>query len=257
MIIIKSPREIELMREAGYLLSHVFDQLAPLVRPGVSTAFLAKKAKEFIEAGGGICAEEGYEGFPGIICISLNETLIHGIPSEKRILRDGDLVSLDIVVTKNGYNADACRSYVVGIGKPEAIRLLQVTEECFWDAVSKVREGVHLGDVSHAIQAKAEANGYSVAREFTGHGIGREMHEDPYVPCYGTEGTGPILREGMTIAIEPMILSGSNRLRILGDGWQVVPRDGKLSCHYENTIVVTKDGYEVLTIDPKKGVTSA
>jgi methionyl aminopeptidase len=248
MIIIKSPREIALMRQAGQLLAHVYEVVGPLVQPGVSTQDLADICEKTIRAGGGIPAEKNFEGYPGAICASVNEELVHGIPSKKRILHDGDIVSLDIVVELNGYNADACRTYPVGICSEKVLRLIKVTEECFWNGVKEVKEGAHLGDVSNAIQQTAESNGYSVPLDYTGHGIGREMHEDPYIPDYGTRGSGPILKEGMTLAIEPMVMSGSNKLRVLKDGWTAVSKDGKPSAHYENTLVVTKDGYEILTM---------
>ncbi len=252
MISIKSPREIDLMRKAGRLTAKVFEEVGPLVKPGVSTQFLADKAEEVIRREGGIPASKGYGGFPGAICTSVNEVLVHGIPSNKKVLSDGDIISLDVVVKLNGYHGDACRTYPVGIVSEDKLKLIKVTEECFWEGVSKVKAGVRLGDVEHAIQVKAESNGYSVVREFTGHGIGREMHEDPYVPNYGTPGTGPTLREGMTIAIEPMVMMGSPAVRIMKDEWTTVSKDGKPNAHYENTIVVTKDGYEVLTLEDKQ-----
>jgi methionyl aminopeptidase len=247
MIIIKSPREIELMRAAGRLTAHVFEVVGPLVQPGVSTQYLADMAEKVITEGGGIAASKGYGGFPGAICTSVNEVLVHGIPSPKRILEDGDIISLDVVVTLNGYNGDACRTYAVGICPESKRRLISVTEECFQNAVALVKEGTHLGDISHAIQQTAESNGYSVPLDYTGHGIGREMHEDPYIPDYGVAGTGPILKEGMTLAIEPMVMMGKNTLRVLKDGWTAVSKDGKPSAHYENTLVVTKDGHVILT----------
>lgn len=248
MIIIKSPREIELMRKAGQLTALVFEKVGPLVKPGVSTLFLSEMAEKFISEGGGRAASKGYGGFPGAICTSVNEVLVHGIPSEKRILTDGDIISLDVVVELNGYHGDACRTYPVGICKEEDLRLIKVTEECFFKALSKIHEGAYLGDVEHEIQMVAESNGYSVPLEYTGHGIGREMHEDPFIPCYGEVGHGPVLKEGMTLAIEPMVMAGKNKLRILKDGWTAVSKDNKKSAHYENTILVTKDGYEILTI---------
>ncbi len=247
MIIIKSPREIELMRKAGALTAKVFDVVGPLVKPGVSTLYLSEMAEKVINEGGGEAASKGYGGFPGAICTSVNEVLVHGIPSDKRILTDGDIISLDVVAKLDGYHGDACRTYPVGICKEERIRLIRVTEECFYNAVSKIHEGAYLGDVEHAIQTTAEANGYSLPLEYTGHGIGREMHEDPYIPCYGKEGTGPILKAGMTLAIEPMVMMGKNKLRILNDGWTAVSKDGEPSAHYENTVLVTESGYEILT----------
>jgi methionyl aminopeptidase len=249
VIIIKSPREIELMRKAGALTAKVFEVVGPLVKPGVSTQYLADVAEKVMTEGGGRSAEKGYGGFPGALCASVNEVLVHGIPSPKKILRDGDIISLDVVAELNGYMGDACRTYAVGICPEAKLRLIHVTEQCFWNAVKLIHEGAHLGDISHEIQVTAESNGYSVPLEFTGHGIGREMHEDPYIPDYGVAGTGPVLREGMTLAIEPMVLMGSNKLRTMKDGWTTVSKDGKPSAHYENTVLVTKDGYEVLTLE--------
>lgn len=248
MIVLKSPREIALMREAGLVCDAVFAKMAEMIAPGVSTEELSIAAERVMKEHGAISAELGYCGYPAAVCASVNEVLLHGIPSKKKILRDGDIISIDIVVKKNGYCADACRTYPVGIVQEHATKLIKVTEEAFWNGVKLVKEGVHLGDVEHAIQVTAESNGYSVAREYTGHGIGKEMHEDPYIPNYGTPGTGPILKAGMTLAIEPMVMEGKPALRTLPDGWTTVTKDGKYSAHYENTIVVTKDGYEVLTI---------
>jgi len=247
MIVIKSPREIALMREAGKLLASTFLELGKLVVPGVSTLYLSEQAERLIEAGGGKSAEKGYCGFPGAICASVNEVLVHGIPSAKKILRDGDIVSLDIVVTLNGYCADACRTYPVGVCSPRALRMIQIAEEAFARGVAPIKEGIHLGDVEHEIEATAKEYGCSVPREFTGHGIGATMHEDPYIPNYGSKGSGPLLKAGMTLAIEPMILEGRPEVRTLKDGWTTLSKDGKLTSHYENTVLVTKDGYEILT----------
>ena len=247
MIIIKSPREIELMAEAGRVVAKVFEEVGPLVKPGVSTLELNDAAEAVIRREGAIPSELGYQGYPASICASVNEVILHGIPSEKKILRDGDIVSLDLCATKNGYVGDACRTYPVGICGERALRMIKIAEECFQAAVSLVRPGVHLGDISHAIEATAAKYGCSVPRDFTGHGIGTSMHEDPYIPCYGEPGTGPILREGMTICIEPMILEHHNAVRIMKDGWTVVAKDGGLTAHYENTIAVTSSGYRILT----------
>jgi methionyl aminopeptidase len=247
MIIIKSPREIELMRKAGRVVALVFEKVGPLVKPGVSTLALSEAAEAVIRGEGATPSSKGYGGFPAAICASVNEVLVHGIPSERKILQDGDIVSLDVTAELNGYQGDACRTYAVGICPEAKLKLIKVTEQCFWNAMTLVKEGVHLGDIEHMIQVTAESNGYTTPREYTGHGIGREMHEDPYIPDYGEEGTGPILREGMTLAIEPMVMMGSNKLRTLRDGWTAVSKDGKPSAHYENTLAVTKDGYEILT----------
>ncbi len=252
MIEIKSKREIHLMEEAGSLLAHVFDELEPHIRPGVSTLTLSLLAEKIISEGGGVAAEKGYAGYPAAICASVNEVLVHGIPSAKTILKDGDVVSLDIVVKKNGYHADACRTYLVGIGNEEKEKFIAVTRQAFFEGLKMVKEGNHLGDVSAAIQSYVEGHGYSLTREFSGHGIGREMHEDPSILNVGEKGTGPLLKEGMALAIEPMVLMGSPAVRTLKDGWTTVSKDGKITAHYENTVIVTKDGANVITLQDKE-----
>jgi len=249
VISLKSPREISLMRKAGEVVAKVFTEVGPLCVPGVSTLTLAKKAEAVIRGCGATPTFLNYNGYPGAICISVNDTLVHGIPSDKIILKDGDIVSLDVGATLDGYCADACRTYLVGICKENAKQLVKITEECFFKGVSLIKPGIHLGDVSHAIETHAISHGYSVPREFTGHGIGTHLHEDPMIPNYGKEGTGPILCEGMCLAIEPMIAEGKPYTRILKDGWTAKMKDGKLSSHYENTLVVTKEGYEILTLE--------
>ncbi len=252
MIIIKSPREIALMAKAGKLLADLFDYLDAIVKPGVSTLELSEKAEEFVAARGGVMCEKGYYGFPGAVCASINSCLIHGIPSAKAVLRDGDLLKLDIVVGLDGYMADGARSYAVGICKPEVLRIIKAAQDAFYAGVAEIAPGKHLGDVCHAIGECVKQNGYYVPTEYTGHGIGSDMHEDPYIPNYGKPGTGPVLREGMTLAIEPMLLEHSPRTRTLGDGWGVVAKDGGLTAHYENTVLVTKDGYAILTVSGKE-----
>ena len=249
MITLKSPREIALMKEAGAVVAKVFEGLKAALRPGLSTLELDELANEIITSNGGISAEKGYYGYPGNICISVNDTVLHGIPSSKIILKEGDIVSFDIVVKKHGYCADACRTYPVGTTSPKALRLIEVTRQSFFEAVKLIKPGVHLGDIQAKIQEVNESNGYSLIRDYTGHGIGREMHEDPSLPNDGKAGTGIILKEGMTICIEPMVAEGKSATRVLGDGWTVKMKDGKLSCHYENTVAVTADGYEILTLD--------
>lgn len=252
-IIIKSPREIALMKEAGDVIKGLFKVLKAETKPGISTFELDKIAKSYITANGGIPSSKGYGGFPGNICISVNDVLVHGIPSKTKILKEGDIVSYDVVVTKHGYMADACRTYPVGKISKDAIELIRTTREAFFNGAKLIHEGVHLGDVSHAIEMTAKKKGYTVTKEFTGHGIGREMHEDPYVPNTGKENTGPILKAGMTIAIEPMINMGKVDLVVERDGWTTRTRDGKLCAHYENTVVVTKEGVEIITLDEDEG----
>ena len=248
MIIVKSPREIELMKEAGRLVAKVFETVEPHIKPGVSTYELNKIAEDVIYAGGGSCPCKGYYDYPAGTCVSVNDTLIHGIPSKKIILREGDIVSLDVVACLHGYCADATRTFGVGILKESVKQLMQVTKEAFYKGIEQAKPDNHVGDISSAIQEFVEAHGYSVAREFTGHGIGKSMHEDPSVPNYGIAGTGALLKPGMALAIEPMILEGKKETRVLGDGWTVKSRDGKLTCHYENTIIITESGNEIITL---------
>lgn len=249
-IIIKSPREIGLMKASGKLLSKVFKVLKDNTRPGISTWELDRIAGNYIRANGGFPSSYHYEGFPGNICISVNDTLVHGIPKKSIILKEGDIVSYDIMVTLNGYVTDACRTYGVGKISEEAQRLIDVTKNAFIAGVKLVKPGTHLGDIGYAISKIAHEAGYSVTKDYTGHGVGKEVHEDPYVPNYGIKGVGVILKEGMTIAIEPMINEGKVDLYVdKEDGWTVKTKDGKLSCHYENTVVVTHDGYEIITLE--------
>lgn len=247
MIVIKSQREIELMRVAGSIVAEVFKTLKPMIKPGVSTYELAEAAEKVILSRGAIPTFKGYNGFPGTICISVNDTLIHGIPSKKIILRDGDIVSLDVGATYQGYCGDACRTYPVGICKESALRLIKVTEESFFEAIKLVKHGALLGDISATIQEYNEKHGYSIPRDYTGHGIGRHLHEDPQIPNYGKRGNGPVLQKGMCLAIEPMVAEGKHHTRVLNDDWTVKMKDGKLGAHYENTIVVTETGCEILT----------
>jgi len=248
MIIVKSPREIALMKEAGKLVAKVFETVEPLIKPGVSTYEINRVAEKVIYDAGGTCPCKGYYDYPAGTCVSVNDTLIHGIPSKKIILREGDIVSLDVVANLHGYCADATRTFGVGILKESVKKLMQVCKDAFYTGIKEAKPHNRVGDISAAIQHYVESNGYNVARDFTGHGIGKGMHEDPSVPNYGIAGTGPQLQVGMALAIEPMILEGKKETRILGDGWTVKSRDGKLTCHYENTIVITEDGCEIITL---------
>ena len=247
MIIVKSPREIGLVREAARVVAVALEEIREYIVPGVSTQALNDKIDEIVRREGAYPAELGYYGYPASVCASVNECILHGIPSKKKILRDGDIITLDLVAKKDGYCGDAARTYCVGICGERQKRMIAIAEECFYNAMSLVKPGAHVGDISHAIESTAKKHGCSVPREYTGHGIGREMHEDPSIPCYGQEGTGPVLKEGMTICIEPMILEGKPGVRVLGDGWTVLAKDGKLTSHYENTVVVTSDGCEILS----------
>ena len=248
MIITKSPREIELMKEAGRVVGLVFQTLEKAIKPGMSTLDIDSIVETTMLENDCIPAEKGYYGYPASACVSVNDTLIHGIPSSKIILREGDIVSVDIVATYKGYSADACRTYKVGTLTERANRLVDVTKAAFFEAVKLIKPGIHLGDISETIQKYVESHGYNVVREYTGHGIGAHMHEDPSIPNYGKAGTGPVLTSGMTLAIEPMVLEGRKDVRVLGDGWTVKSRDGKLTAHYENTVVVIDDGYEIITM---------
>lgn len=250
MIIVKSPREIELMREAGRITASVFDALLPLLKPGVTTMELDQVAEKVIRSQNAIPGFKGYGGFPATLCISVNDTLVHGFPSKYR-LKEGDIVSIDVGAVYKGYNGDAARTFAIGKVSEEASKLIRVTEECFWKAVGLIKPGIYLSDISHAIQQHAEANGFSIPREYTGHGIGTELHEDPVIPNYGLPGHGPKLRVGMCLAIEPMLHQGKRDTKVMSDGWTVKTVDGKLASHYENTIVITEGGYEVLTLKGK------
>lgn len=247
MINIKSPREIALMKEAGRVVALCFEELEKKIRPGLSTLDVANICEKIIRDHGAYPTFLGYGGFAGAVCVSVNDELVHGIPNAKRILHDGDIVSVDVGATLNGYIGDACRTYPVGICTERALRLIEVTKDSFFEGMKFAKAGNHLGDISHAIQVYVESHGYSLPREYTGHGVGSKLHEDPYIPNYGVAGSGPLLKEGMCLAVEPMVNEGHFALRVMKDGWTAKSRDGKLTCHYENSIVITKDGYEILT----------
>lgn len=242
------------MKESGRIVSLVFKTLEATLKPGMSTLDVDKIAKDIITKEGGIPTFRNYNGFKGHVCVSVNDTLIHGIPSKREILKDGDIVSVDVGVTKDGYIADAARTFLIGNVSEAAQNLVKVTEESFWYALDKAaKPGNHIGDISHAIYDYATRHGYTVTREFTGHGVGHKLHEPPVVPNYGNIGSGPVLKVGMTLAIEPMLNEGLVDLVVLKDGWTVKTRDGKLASHYENTIVITENGYEVLTMEEPYG----
>ncbi len=234
------------MRRAGRIVAEVLAGLRERAKPGVTTASLDAWAEQYIRRQGGVPSFKGYRGYPASVCVSVNEEIVHGIPGRRR-LKEGQIVSLDVGVIYEGYHGDA--SVTVGIGEigPEAARLLQVTERALAAAIAVVRPGRRLGDVSHAVQVTAEAAGFNVIREYVGHGIGAEMHEDPQIPNFGPAGRGPLLRPGMTLAIEPMVVMGDYHTRLLDDGWTVVTADGSLAAHFEHTVAVTDGDPEVLT----------
>lgn len=246
MIYLKTPQEIEKIRKAGTLLSQTFGELAKWVAPGVTTRHLDKIAREYMQDHGGKPSCLGYGGFPGTLCIEVNETIVHGFPDGYE-LRDGDIVGLDTVVELEGYNADMCYTFPVGDVKPEVLQLLKTTKESLQVGIDKALSGNRIGDIANAVQTYCEQQGYGIVREMCGHGIGKEMHEDPEVPNYGRRGAGPILKPGMVICIEPMVTLGKRNVVIEKDGWQCRTRDRQPSAHYEHTIAITRELPEVLT----------
>lgn len=245
-IVIKSPAEIEKMAAAGRIVAQVHRRMAEMVGPGATTIELDEAAHAIITGAGGHPSFLGHHGFPASICASVNEELVHGIPND-RPLEDGDVLSIDVGVFLNGFHGDAAVTYLVGDPDKESRDLVQATEESFFAGVQQVRPGVRLGDVSAAIQAVADEHGYGLIREYGGHGIGRKLWEEPHIPNHGQPGTGPKLRAGMTLAIEPMLSIGPPDTRVLEDDWTVVMADGKNAAHYEHTVLVTEDGHRLLT----------
>ncbi|HEY7073755.1 MAG TPA: type I methionyl aminopeptidase [Solirubrobacteraceae bacterium] len=246
MIVKKTPAEIDLMAQAGEILVKTMDLLAGKVRAGVTTGELDRAAERFIRSQGATPAFKGYRGFPGSICASPNEMVVHGIPGRFK-LRRGDILSIDIGVVKDGWVADAARTFAVGEVNAVAAKLLDVTEGALFAAVEHARAGNRLGDVSHAVQEHVEAGGFSVVRSLVGHGIGRDMHEEPQIPNYGPPGRGVVLEEGMVLAIEPMVTAGRHMVRMGDDGWAIYSQDGSLAAHFEFTVAVTADGPRILT----------
>jgi methionyl aminopeptidase len=235
------------MREAGRLVGEVLTELAALVAPGVTTADLDDVAEKRIRRAGATPAFKGYHGYPATICASVNEEVIHGIPSGRRVLSEGDVISIDVGASLDGYYGDSAITLPVGQVSEEAATLLRVTEESLYKAIERVKVGGRVSDLGHAVQQHVEAYGFSVVREFVGHGIGQRMHEDPQVPNYGEAGRGPRLAEGMVLAIEPMVNVGTPAVKVLADGWTAVTRDSSLSAHFEHTVAVTADGPWILT----------
>ncbi|MCI5967750.1 MAG: type I methionyl aminopeptidase [Tenericutes bacterium] len=246
MITIKSEREIELMREAGKMVSMTHQYLKNFIKAGITTKELDRLAEEYIRKMGGVPTCKGYEGFPATLCTSVNDTVVHGIPDNYK-LKDGDIITIDMVIGYKGYQGDAAWTYAVGNISDDKKYLMEHTEKALYEGVKQVKPGNHIGDISAAVESYANKHNLGVVKELCGHGIGREMHEDPEVPNYGTAGTGPKLREGMVICIEPMLNLGTADIYILDDDWTIKTDDGMPAAHYEHTILVTKDGYEILT----------
>lgn len=247
-ITIKTNEEIALMREAGKIVAKTHELLESMIKPGISTFDLDKAAKEYIHSNRATPSFKDYNGYPANICASVNDEVVHGIPSKKRILKEGDIISIDIGAYYKGYHGDAARTHGVGEISSEARNLIDITKQSFFEGLKVIKEGNHLHEISSAIQKYVEGYGYSVVRDLVGHGIGRKLHEEPQIPNYKTIGRGPKLLNGMVLAVEPMINFGRYEVRWLSDNWTVVTMDGSLSAHYENTILVTEDGYELLTV---------
>ena len=250
-VTVKTPEQIEKMRVAGRLAAEVLDMLVPHVKPGVSTEDIDRLAyRHIVDVQGAIPANVGYKGFPKTVCTSVNHVICHGIPSPGKVLKDGDIVNIDVTVIKDGWHGDTSRMYFVGTPSVMAKRLVDVTREAMFRGIRTVKPGATLGDVGFAIQQYAEGERFSVVREYCGHGIGKVYHDDPQVLHYGRPGEGVVLKEGMTFTIEPMINEGTRHTKLLPDGWTVVTKDRKLSAQWEHTVAVTRDGVEILTRTP-------
>jgi methionyl aminopeptidase len=247
VIVCKSPAEIEKMRVANELVADILDTLRAMVAPGVTTADLDAEADRAALAAGAVPAFKGYRGYPASLCASINDEVVHGIPSKTRALKAGDIISLDMGVKYDGFFGDSAITVPVGSVDPRVETLLRVTQESLWRAIAEVRAGARISDIGFAVQSLVESHGFSVVREFVGHGVGRALHEEPQVPNYGPRGRGPRLVEGMVIAIEPMVNMGKAAVRVLPDGWTAVTKDGSLSAHFEHTVAVTAAGADILT----------
>ena len=247
MIIIKNSEQLKLMRLAGRITAEALMVARDEIRPGMTTKELDTKIRRYIEKCGATPTFLGYNGFPGSACISLNDEVIHGIPSDKVIIREGDIVKVDVGARFRGYNGDSARTFPVGKVSDEALRLISVTEQSFYEAMKVAKSGNRIGDIGHAVESFVISNGFSVVKEYTGHGVGAELHEDPSIPNFGREGRGARLYPGLTLAIEPMVNAGTDKIRVRKDGWTVVTADGKLSAHYENSIAITESDPIILT----------
>ena len=248
MIHVKSEKEIDLMREPCKIVRDTLEFVGSKIAAGMSTKEVDELVERYIRSAGAYPSCLGYGGFPASACVSVNEMVVHGIPDTQTVLKDGAIVSVDLCAYKNGYHGDACRTFRIGKVAPEIDKLVTVTEECFFKGIEGLKAGTPLFDIGYKVQKHAESHGYGVIRSYTGHGIGKEMHEDPSVPNFGRLGTGVRLRAGTVLCVEPMIALGSWRVRLLDDGWGAVTADGKCAAHYENTLVVREDGVEILTL---------
>ena len=246
-IILLSSREIEKMRQAGKLAAELLAHLGEMVKPGITTHELDQEAERWTKAHGAVSAPLGYHGFPRSICTSVNEVICHGIPNKKQVLEEGDIINIDVTPILDGYHGDTSKTFFVGTPAPEVKKLVEVTEECMYRGINAVRPGARIGDIGAAIQEYAESHGYSVVRNFVGHGIGRIFHAPPQIPHYGKKGTGKKLRPGMVFTVEPMINMGTWESELMDDGWTALTKDRKLSAQFEHTITVTRDGVEILT----------
>lgn len=248
MITVKSAKQVEKMRASAKITKETLDLIEQHIKPGVTTAHLDKIAYDYITSKGAQPNFLNYNGFPASICTSVNDEVVHGIPSKHQVLKEGDIISIDMGAVLDGWHSDAARTFGVGKISAEAQKLIDVTRESFFEGLKHLKHGAKLGDVSSAIQQYVEAHGYGVVRDLVGHGIGRNLHEDPSVPNFGTAGHGVKLAAGMTLAIEPMVTEGHYKVCVLDDDWTIVTDDGSLAAHYENTVLITKDGYEILTL---------
>ena len=247
-ITLLSSREIDKMRRAGRLAAQLLDHLTPMIKPGVSTLEINDEAEKWTQAHGAKSAPLGYQGFPKSICTSINEVICHGIPNQSQILQEGDIINVDVTPILDGYHGDTSRTFCVGTPSPLAKKLVEVTEECLYKGIAEVKPGARVGDIGAVIQEYAEANNFSVVRDFVGHGISHIFHTAPQIPHYGKRGKGKRLRPGMVFTIEPMINEGTYQAKVLEDGWTAITTDGKLSAQFEHTIAVTKEGVEILTL---------
>ena len=248
LITLKSPREQEAMRKAGRITAQARALAGSLVRPGVSTKEIDDEVRKFIRSKGAQPSFLNYGGFTGSACISVNEVVIHGIPSRRVVLKEGDIVSIDVGAYIDGFHGDCAATYPCGAITPEAQRLIDVTQQSFWEGIQFARPGQRVSDISHAVQTYVERHGYSVVRDFVGHGVGAKLHEAPEVPHFGPAGHGARLQPGMAIAVEPMVCAGGWPVKVLKDGWTTVTTDGSLAAHYENTVLITEDGPEITTV---------